>query len=80
MTTRPLTLDDMRADVARVLDIAPATLGDDDSLLDHGLDSMRAMDLVTAWEARVPGLDYIDFFEVETLSDWWAIVDRCKRA
>ncbi|MGR3377999.1 phosphopantetheine-binding protein [Salipiger abyssi] len=76
----PLTKDDMRADIAQVLDVAPETIADGDSLLDHGLDSLRAMDLVTRWEARVPHLDYIDFFEVETLDEWWAVVERTRRA
>ena len=80
MTSQPLTLDAMRADVAHVLDMTPESLKDDDSLLDLGLDSMRTMDLVTQWEASVPALDYIDFFEVETLADWHAIVVRTSRA
>ena len=48
-TGEVLDLERMRADVARVLDCAPAEIGDDDNLIDLDLDSMRMLGLVLAW-------------------------------
>ncbi|MBE3637272.1 phosphopantetheine-binding protein [Mangrovicoccus algicola] len=74
MTTAPLTRAQMRADIAAQLGIDPEEIGGGDSLLDLGLDSVRLLKLVTAWEAALPGLDYTRFVEVETLDEWWDIV------
>ena len=45
MTT--LTLEQMRADLAKILLEDPADIHDDDNLIDLGLDSMRAMTLTS---------------------------------
>ena len=50
MTT--LTLEQMRADLAKILLEDPADIHDDDNLIDLGLDSMRAMTLALGWTSR----------------------------
>lgn len=72
MTERPATRDRLRADIAAVLDLPAGRIGDDDVLMDLGLDSMRAMTLALQWdEAGVP-LDFADLAEAPTLAALWA--------
>ncbi|PYE84484.1 phosphopantetheine-binding protein [Pseudoroseicyclus aestuarii] len=75
-----LTFDEMRADVARVVHEAPEDIDPDENLADLGIDSMRAMRLLMAWEERLPGLDYGAFMEEPTLSGWWAVVQARQSA
>ena len=44
------TRDDLRADIAEIIEVAPDAIGDDTNLLDAGLDSMRAMNLAMLWD------------------------------
>ncbi|QDY71032.1 phosphopantetheine-binding protein [Qingshengfaniella alkalisoli] len=76
--TQNLTKTQIRADLANALKISPSELADDDSLLDFGLDSMRALGLLMKWEEAVPGLDYSRFMETETLAEWWGIIDATQ--
>ena len=56
--THSLTLDTMRADIARILHEDPSEIGDDDSLIDLGLDSIRAMALVTRWRDAGAAIEF----------------------
>jgi aryl carrier-like protein len=76
----PLTREGMRADIARLLHEDPSEIGDDDSLIDLGLDSMRAMNLLLLWSERGLSLDFGEFAEELTLNTWWAIVERRQKA
>lgn len=73
MTNLP-TLDDMRRDVAGLLGIDPAEIGDDDDLLDHGLDSMRLMQLASTWRSAGSPLDFAALAERPQLSHWRALL------
>ena len=66
-----MTLDAMRADIARVLHEDPSEIGDEDSLIDLGLDSIRAMALVTRWRDQGVAMTFADLAEVPTLAHWW---------
>ena len=80
MSHAPLTREGMRADIARLLHEDPLEIGDDDSLIDLGLDSMRAMNLLLLWSERGLVLDFGEFAEELTLNAWWAIVERRQKA
>jgi aryl carrier-like protein len=66
----------MRADLARALRIAPEELADEDDLIDLGLDSMRAMSLLTRWSEDGLELDLAALAERTTLGAWWALAER----
>ena len=70
MTT--MTRAGMLADLARALRMAPEEIADDDNLIDLGLDSMRAMNLVVKWEEAGVPLDFTDLAEAMTLAGLWA--------
>lgn len=66
-----LTLEQMRADIARITGLPVAEVGDDDDLSDLGLDSLRVMRLVLDWEAAGARVDFGQLAEYATLGDWW---------
>lgn len=67
-----LTLERMRADVARAVGMDPSEIGDEDQLADLGLDSLRLMKLVIAWEQDGLQADFGLFAEYGTLGEWWS--------
>lgn len=73
-----LTLDQMRADIARLVHMDPAEIADDDNLPDLGLDSMRLMNLVLKWEEAGLKADFGTFAEFQTLAEWWDQVHRIQ--
>lgn len=74
--TPPLTRAQMRADIARALRMAPDEFGDDEDLSDLGLDSLRAIDLVTRWGQAGLSLDFGALAEKLTVDAWWAVAER----
>jgi aryl carrier-like protein len=74
----PLTLERMRADIAGMLGEAPAAVGDDDHLMDLGLDSMRVLGLVLAWGNTGIALEFGHLAEHATLAGWWQIVQQLQ--
>ena len=77
--TAPLTLERMRADIARLLGESPEDVGDDDNLMDLGLDSMRVLGLVMAWGETGIALEFAHLAEHTTLADWWRVVQDLQR-
>ncbi len=78
MTT--MTRESMRADLARVLRVPPDEIGEDDNLIDLGLDSMRAMALLTRWSEQGVELDLAAVAEKVTLGAWWALAEKALAA
>lgn len=74
--TKPLSLDLMREDVAAMIHIDSAEIGDDDNLMDLGLDSMRAMNLMLLWQERGVELDFSQMATRPTLAGWWQLARR----
>lgn len=74
----PLDLARMRADVAEMLGEAPEAIGDDDNLIDLGLDSMRVLGLVLAWGNTGIALEFSHLAEHATLAGWWGVVQRLQ--
>lgn len=75
-----LTLEQMRADVARVLDRPAAEIGDDDNLMDLDLDSMRVLGLVMRWGDTGIPLEFGQLAEHATLRGWWGVVQQLQGA
>ncbi len=75
-----LTLERMRADIAELVDLDPAEIGDEDHLPDLGLDSLRLMRLVLTWEQVGLKADFGLFAEYATLGEWWREVVQPAQA
>ena len=73
-----LTLEKMRADIAELIDLEPEDIGDDDSLPDLGLDSLRLMRLILSWEEAGLQADFSVFAEYATLGEWWQQVEQIQ--
>ena len=73
-----LTLERMRADVAEMLGEAPEDIGNDENLMDLGLDSMRVLGLVLAWGNTGIPLEFGHLAEHATLGGWWSVVQRLQ--
>lgn len=71
-----MTRETMRADLARAIRTAAEEIEDDDNLIDLGLDSMRAMTLLTRWAEQGVELDLAAVAEKVTLGAWWALAER----
>ena len=70
------TLEQMRADVARVLREDPQAIGLDDNLMDWGLDSMRLLNLILAWNEAGLQLDLTEIGAETSLNGWWKLVEQ----
>jgi aryl carrier-like protein len=75
-----MTRESMRTDLARVLRMPPDEIGEDDNLIDLGLDSMRAMVLLTRWSEQGVELDLAAVAEKVTLGAWWALAEKALAA
>lgn len=71
-----ITLERMRADIAAMIHEEPEAIGLDDNLMDLGLDSMRLLTLILAWQEAGVDLDFAEFAERFTLAGWWDAVQR----
>jgi bifunctional isochorismate lyase/aryl carrier protein len=69
-----LTLERMRADIARMLHESPEDILDEDNLMDLGLDSMRLMKLASQWREAGARVEFADLAAEATLSQWWSLV------
>ena len=70
-----ITKDRMRADIAKMLHMDAGDVQDDDNLPDLGLDSLRLMKLVLAWEEAGLKADFGLFAEHGTLGEWWQAIE-----
>ncbi|KKW67442.1 phosphopantetheine-binding protein [Lampropedia cohaerens] len=75
-TGEMLTLERMRADIAKMVHEDPEAIALDDNLMDLGLDSMRVLNLLVRWNETGIGLDFSELAEHTTLQGWWEVVQR----
>ncbi len=67
----PLSKDALRAQLRRFLDEEPA---DDDNLVDFGLNSIAAMQLVNEWKAARMEVSFVDLARCATLDALWDLL------
>lgn len=73
-----LTIESMRADIAAMMHEPPDAIGDDDNLIDIGLDSIRAMALLQRWITAGAHIEFAEFAEKPELGHWWKLILRGK--
>lgn len=76
MSANTLTLERMRADIARMVHEQAEDIQLDDNLMDLGLDSMRVLNLLLTWNETGIGLDFSEIAEHSTLAGWWSVVQQ----
>ncbi|KEK23982.1 isochorismatase [Bacillus gaemokensis] len=68
------TLQSVREQVAELLRESPTDIGDDEDLLNRGLDSVRIMSLVEKWRQIGVEVTFADLAERPTINDWFNLV------
>lgn len=72
---RPLTLQEVRAEVAGLLQEQPSSIADHDDLITiWGLDSIRMMSLIERWRRSGAEVSFAELAERPTLADWWRLI------
>lgn len=72
----PTTPDALRTTIAALLDEPSDDIGEDDNLLDHGLDSVRIMTLAQRWRDAGARFDLAELAAEPTLRHWWSVLTR----
>lgn len=76
----PITLEQMRAEIAEIMHEDPSAIGDHDSLIDLGLDSIRAMILLQRWSDTGLQLNFPAFGEKPELAYWWTLIEKAQKS
>lgn len=80
-TAASLTLETLRADIARIIGEHPEEIGLDDDLMDWGLDSLRLLNLVITWNQSGLQLDMSELAgQLTTRALWQVVESRQTRA
>ena len=74
-TPAPLTRQAVEDDIVEILDLDRAIVTGDTDLLDHGLDSIRAMYLVDKWQAQGVDIQFLELAEESTINAWWRAIE-----
>ncbi len=70
----PATVAELRAEVAKLLQMPASDLHLDDNLLYAGLDSIRLMALVERFRHAGAKVAFVDLAERPTLAEWWPLL------
>lgn len=73
----PISKAALRAQVLRFLDEEP---GDEDNLMDFGLNSIAAMQLVAEWKAAALDVNFVELARCPTLATLWALIETKARS
>lgn len=74
VSKKPLSLDELRQDIADCLMIPVSDIDPDENLMYLGLDSIRVMSLLEKWRARGAQITFVELAESLTLAQWWALI------
>jgi aryl carrier-like protein len=69
-----MTIDQLRDEVADLLDVGQDRLGADENLVNLGLDSVRLMALAERLRAHGAEVTFLAMIERPTLRDWLSLV------
>ncbi|SFI79196.1 MULTISPECIES: isochorismatase family protein [unclassified Bacillus (in: firmicutes)] len=68
------TLQRVREQVAELLRESPSAIGEDEDLLNRGMDSVRIMNLVEKWRQMGVEVTFADLAERPTISEWFNLL------
>ncbi|HGM6804929.1 TPA: isochorismatase family protein [Serratia marcescens] len=69
------SIDALRQQILPLLD---EDMGNDENLIDYGLDSVRIMELATRWRKIRGDIDFIALARNPTIDSWWALLSEEK--
>lgn len=71
------SIEVLRQQIIPLLDEDSEDIGNDENLIDYGLDSVRIMELATRWRKIREDIDFIALAKSPTIDSWWALL--CER-
>lgn len=71
-----VTIDALRQLIIPLLDEESEDIGNDENLIDYGLDSVRIMELATRWRKIDENIDFIALAKSPTINSWWALLSQ----
>ncbi|GHC74373.1 hypothetical protein GCM10007079_08590 [Nocardiopsis terrae] len=60
--------------VAREIGVSPDEISEDEDLVDHGLDSVTAMRVLSSWQESGLDVDFSDMMRAPTITAWSNLV------
>ncbi len=72
------SIDALRQQILLLLDEDSEDMGNDENLIDYGLDSVRIMELATRWRKIRGDIDFIALARNPTIDSWWALLSEEK--
>lgn len=72
------SIDVLRQQIIPLLDEDSEDIGNDENLIDYGLDSVRIMELATRWRKVREDIDFIALAKSPTIDSWWALLSERK--
>lgn len=72
------SIDALRQQILPLLDEDSEDMGNDENLIDYGLDSLRIMELATRWRKIRGDIDFIALARNPTIDSWWALLSEEK--
>ncbi|MEN4170720.1 isochorismatase [Serratia marcescens] len=72
------SIDVLRQQILPLLDEDSEDMGNDENLIDYGLDSVRIMELATRWRKIRSDIDFIALARNPTIDSWWALLSEEK--
>lgn len=72
------SIDALRQQILPLLDEDSEDMGNDENLIDYGLDSVRIMELATRWRKIRGDIDFIALARNPTIDSWWALLSKEK--
>ncbi|MBK3496762.1 isochorismatase [Viridibacillus sp. YIM B01967] len=73
-----LTLDGLRIQIADLLGESPSDIGDNENLVDIGIDSIRMMSLVEILRGKGAEINFMQLAEKPTIAAWWELLSSQK--
>lgn len=70
------SIDVLRQQIIPLLDEDSENIGNDENLIDYGLDSVRIMELATRWRKIREDIDFIALAKSPTIESWWALLSE----
>lgn len=73
-----ISIDALRQQIIPLLDEDSEDIGNDENLIDYGLDSVRIMELATRWRKIREDIDFIALAKSPTIDSWWSLLSKGK--
>ncbi|KSU88601.1 isochorismatase [Priestia flexa] len=74
LVAKGFTLDELKEEVAKLLEESTSEIKEDENLIDRGLDSIRMMSLVETLRGKGVDVNFMTLAEEPTILKWWELV------